>query len=62
MMADREVRDGGGGDRFSEQQWESILRAVMAIGSWSGGGVNERQRWRRVVESEGLFESPDCIE
>ena len=62
MMADREVQDGGGGDRFSERRWESILQAAMAIGSRSGGGVDERQRWRRVVESKGLFESPDCIE
>ena len=30
----------------------------MAIGSRSSGGIDERQRWRRVVESEGLFESP----
>ena len=59
MMADREVRDGGGGDRFSEKRWESILWAAMAIGSWSGGGVDERQRWRRGVESEGLFKSPE---
>ena len=62
MMADREVQDGGGGDRFSERRWESILQAAMAIGSRSGGGVDERQRWQRVVESKGLFESPDCIE
>ena len=55
MMVDREVRDGGGGDRFSEKRWESILWAAMAIGSRSSGGVDERQRWRRVVESEGFF-------
>ena len=32
---------------------------AVAIGSRSGGGVDERQRWRRRrgVESEGLFES-----
>ena len=28
---------------------------AVAIGSWSGGGVAERQRWRRGVESEGFF-------
>ena len=30
---------------------------AVAIGSRSGDGVDERQRWRRGVESEGLFES-----
>ena len=30
---------------------------AVAIGSRSGGGVDERQRWRCVVESDGLFES-----
>ena len=28
---------------------------AMAIGPRSGGGVDERQRWRRGVESEGFF-------
>ena len=32
---------------------------AVAIGSRSGGGVDERQWWRRGVESEGLFESPE---
>ena len=32
---------------------------AVAIGSQSGGGVNERQWWRRGVENEGLFESPE---
>ena len=30
---------------------------AVAIGSQSGDGVDERQRWRRGVKSEGLFES-----
>ena len=28
---------------------------AVAIGSWSGDGVDERQRWRRGVESEGFL-------
>ena len=32
---------------------------AVAIGSRSDGGVDERQRWRRGVESEGLFKSPE---
>ena len=32
---------------------------AVAIDSWSGGGVDERQQWRRGVESEGLFKSPE---
>ena len=30
---------------------------AVAIGSRSVGGVDERRRWQRGVESEGLFES-----
>ena len=28
---------------------------AVAIGSRSGGGVDERQRWQRGVESKGFF-------
>ena len=28
---------------------------AVAIGSRSGGGVDERQRWQRGVETKGFF-------
>ena len=31
MMADREVRDGGGGNRFSKRQW---CRCEAAVAVW----------------------------
>ena len=57
---DQEVLTYDGWQRGSRRwQWQSVLRATVAIGSRSGGGVDERQRWRRGVESEGFFESPE---
>ena len=44
MMADREVRDGGGGNRFSEWRWQSVLEATVASMRGSGGGVVLRVR------------------
>ena len=57
---DQEVLTYDGWQRGSRRwQWQSVLWATVAIGSRSGGGVDERQRWRRGVESEGFFESPE---
>ena len=36
---------------------ERFEMVAVAIGSRSVGGVDERRRWQRGVESEGLFES-----
>ena len=44
MMADREVRDGGGGNWFSEWRWQSVLEAAVASMRGSGGGVVLRVR------------------
>ena len=44
MMADREVRDGGGGNRLSECRWHSVLVAAVASMRGSGGGVVLRVR------------------
>ena len=54
---EKEVLTYDGWQRSSRRwRWQSILKA--AIASMKGGdGVNERQRWWRGVESEGLFES-----
>ena len=52
MMADREVRDGGSGNRFSERRWQSVLEAAVASMRGDGGSVV-----LRVIESEGLFEN-----
>ena len=56
MMADREVRDGGGGNRFSEWRWQSVLEATVASMRGSGGGVVLRVRvCLRVQRREWLI-------
>ena len=54
---EKEVLTYDGWQRSSRRwRWQSVLK--VAIASMKGGdGVNERQRWWRGVESEGLFES-----
>ena len=66
MMADREVWDGGGVNRFSERRWQSVLGAAVGSMRCSGGGVVlrvrvclrvQRREWSiwASVESEGFF-------
>ena len=56
---EKEVLTYDGWQRGSRRwRWQSVLGVVVAS-MRGGGGVDERQGWRRGVESEGLFESPE---